>query len=982
MNRTLFPIGLALMSVGLLFGTGRTDQNDERKVVTPDAPAEKLPAPTVTAPPAPKFPFDAATATRYQREYAKWLGLQLEFTDEFGITFVLVPPGTFLMGTPEAEPGHKGAEYAEGPQHEVTLTRAFYLAKHEVTVGQFRAFVEATKHVTDGEKNDGGNAHDDKAEWKHRPGTNWRKPGYAAPFELRDNHPVVHVSHTDAAAFCAWLKKRSASTASKEYGLPTEAQWEWACRAGSGTAYWWGAEEDTTGKVANVGDRTLKKVHPEWPRLIMPMDDGHAFLAPVGTYQANGFGLHDMIGNVWEFCSTRFGPYSKEPTTDPTDGDPKRGYAVRGGGWSNTPKDVRCGGRNADPPHFCHSNLGFRVAIPIGEKSPPTPDEILSGLKEFYRKTARPGGSFQPGIDPDYRGMSDAAYSDLAAVTYAVTIHKTFGWKLPYEEKTVEFLLSRQKPNGDFFNVAGTVSPESPEGRTYNTTQGLVALHALGRKPRHDPLPVFEAILKEDYKQLPAYSTSFFPLAYLCAGQPIPEKADRGIRALMVQDDTGYSNNHVAATFHASHYYRLVGEDTPRAKEMVARILRDQKPNGSWFLNMPARDRHATFDAVFTLRHEGKNSAECRAAISKAATWAVSCRNPDGGFGHYPGSTSDADAIYFQVGTLVMAGVLKPVAPPPPNPSLLSWGHLMPVVEKREHSPQLSISLPDWVSSVAFSPDGDRLAIGSGDGIARIIDPQTGKEVAKCTGHEDAVAAVTFHPAGKLLATGSYDHDAAIWDTATGKRLHRLIGHRGGVMSIAFSPDKTTLATASIDSTIKLWDVTTGQLKKTLTGHKSWVNSLAYRKDGGWLVSGSSDGTIIVWSTKTDAPDRTLDATKGEVRSVAISADGAYLAAGLRYGDVKVWGTADWKEPVTLPGKGDACPVAFSTKGRLLANTEGDWNRGGIVKIRSVVTGNSVGRFEHTGEVLTVAFSSADDLIATGGADKTVRLWKLATTSR
>jgi formylglycine-generating enzyme required for sulfatase activity len=72
-----------------------------------------------------------------------------------------------------------------------------------------------------------------------------------------------------------------------------------------------------------------------------------------------------MIGNVWEFCSTRFGPYPKEAVTDPADGDPKRGYAVRGGGWSNVAKDVRSGGRNADPPHFCHSNLGFRVRVAL-----------------------------------------------------------------------------------------------------------------------------------------------------------------------------------------------------------------------------------------------------------------------------------------------------------------------------------------------------------------------------------------------------------------------------------------------------------------------------------------------------------------------------------------------------------------------------------------------------------------------------------------
>src|SRR5262249_17358989 len=299
---------------------------------------------------------------------------------------------------------------------------------------------------------------------------------------------------------------------------------------------------------------------------------------------------------------------------------------------------------------------GFRVALIPTQASQPPAEEVLAGLRAFYRKTARPDGSFRPGVDPGYRGMSDSAYSDLAAVTYAVIVHKTFGSELPHEAKTVEFLLSRQKENGAFFNVAGTVDPDSPEGQIYNTTQGLVALRALGMRPRFNPLPVFEAILKEDYKALPPYSTSFFPLAYLCSGKPIPERADRGIRALIVQDETGYLHDHIAATFHASHYYRLIGEETPRAEDMVARVLRDQKPDGSWLLNMPSRDRHATFDAVFTLVHEGQGRADCRAAVGRAARWALACRNADGGFGHFPGSTSDAAAGDFQVGALVMAG--------------------------------------------------------------------------------------------------------------------------------------------------------------------------------------------------------------------------------------------------------------------------------------------------------------------------------------
>ncbi len=318
------------------------------------------------------------------------------------------------------------------------------------------------------------------------------------------------------------------------------------------------------------------------------------------------------------------------------------------------------------------------VSLPVEAASPDiSAERVLSGLRHFYVNTSQRDGSFLPGIDPQYRGMSDSAYSDLAAVTYAVTIHKTFGWKLPRERETIEWLLYRQRDNGDFFNVAGTVDPKSAEGRVYNTTQGIVALHALGLKPRFNPNPVFEEIMRQDYKMLPAYSTSFFPLAYLALGQAIPAEVDRRIRATMRQSQDGYLNDHIAATFHAVHYYRLRGEPTPLAKEMVARTLRDQKADGSWFLNMPSRDRHATYDAVFTLHQLGKDREDCRDAIKRAMRWALACRNGDGGFGHFPGSPSDADAIYFQVGVLVMGGFLKPVDPLPPDPELLSWGHLM-----------------------------------------------------------------------------------------------------------------------------------------------------------------------------------------------------------------------------------------------------------------------------------------------------------------
>ncbi|HEX3152265.1 MAG TPA: prenyltransferase/squalene oxidase repeat-containing protein [Gemmataceae bacterium] len=322
----------------------------------------------------------------------------------------------------------------------------------------------------------------------------------------------------------------------------------------------------------------------------------------------------------------------------------------------------------------------FAEDKPPVKPTPPTPDQVLEGVRKFIKLAAKADGSFQPGVDRDYEGMSDSAFSDIAPTAYAVIISKTFGWKLPYEENTILFLHSRQREDGSFVNVAGTVDPNSAAGRAYNTTMAIVALKALGEKPKYDPLPVFDSVLTADYKTLPAYMTSFFPLAYRASGREIPAEADKKIRALMEQDANGYLHEHVAATFHAAHYYRLTGRDTPKADAMVKRTLADQMADGSWVRNPLARDRHATFDAVFILKQLGGTEAS-QSAMDLAAFWSLTCRNKDGGFGHMPGSRSDMDACYFHIGTMVMSGFSKPVDPLPADAQLLGWGHLMGVVK-------------------------------------------------------------------------------------------------------------------------------------------------------------------------------------------------------------------------------------------------------------------------------------------------------------
>src|SRR5207248_2181033 len=153
----------------------------------------------------------------------------------------------------------------------------------------------------------------------------------------------------------------------------------------------------------------------------------------------------------------------------------------------------------------------------------------------------------------------------------------------------------------------------------------------------------------------------------------------------------------------------------------------------------------------------GQGSDACKAAIQRAAKWALSCRNADGGFGHFPGSASDADANYFQVGTLVMAGYLKPAEPLPRDPQLLSWGHLMPVRKEPRGKGPVRFELPGWVASLAVSHDGARLASGSADHLARISDARSGETLAVFKGHGDVVSAIAFSPDDTLLATGSYD---------------------------------------------------------------------------------------------------------------------------------------------------------------------------------------------------------------------------------
>jgi formylglycine-generating enzyme required for sulfatase activity len=313
-------------------------------------------------PPVAVAPFDAEQAKEHQQAWADFLGVPVEMTNSIGMKLVLIPPGEFMMGSSDEAIAKllKEAEEegllskllaqrirSEAPEHRVRIARPFYIAVHEVTVGQFKAFVEATGYKTEAETDGrGGNRQVEVAgkwKWDQRPEFNWTNPGV----QQTDAHPVVNVTWNDAVAFCEWLSEKQGST----YRLPTEAEWEFACRAGSAARWCFGDDEGRLEEYAwyfRKGGNSAK---------------------PVGHKLSNAFGIFDAHGNVGEWCSDWYAEdyYDFSPTGDPDGPTSGSDRVVRGGLFRSRPGQVRSAYRDWNRPTNRFYNVGFRPARTVEE---------------------------------------------------------------------------------------------------------------------------------------------------------------------------------------------------------------------------------------------------------------------------------------------------------------------------------------------------------------------------------------------------------------------------------------------------------------------------------------------------------------------------------------------------------------------------------------------------------------------------------------
>ncbi|MBM4326298.1 MAG: hypothetical protein FJ118_03955 [Deltaproteobacteria bacterium] len=430
----------------------------------------------------------------------------VSFTNSQGMKMVRIPAGSFVMGSSEADIAWAITTLAQGapvsleneyPFHKVRITRPFFLSMHEVTVAQFRAFVEATGYVTDAEADGGGQVFNaDRNRFEVKEGSSWLNPGW----KIEDSQSVVMVSYYDAQAYVDWLT----AIEKLPYKLPTEAQWEYACRGGLPMAQFPWGDSLPDGRKANYAD---KNTDFQWRDRYA--DDGHKHVAPVGSYEPNGFGLCDMAGNALEWVNDYYGDdyYRFTPEVDPEGPGTGEHRVMKGGEWTFGAVNLRCAFRGWSRPELALYNTGFRVAIDTGSARRP-----FHFASDFLTKEWVPG--------PDQREVAQAVAREKerqgATRTTRATDTAAPGPQLPAEPPVRGVMVMGFTPKSDAKKAGLAVGDVIIEydGVRDLTAEKFLALTARTSKGRKKPMLI---LVRDGYEYSAHVEAGFLGVTVMSA---------------------------------------------------------------------------------------------------------------------------------------------------------------------------------------------------------------------------------------------------------------------------------------------------------------------------------------------------------------------------------------------------------------------------------------------------------------------------------
>jgi WD40 repeat protein/formylglycine-generating enzyme required for sulfatase activity/murein DD-endopeptidase MepM/ murein hydrolase activator NlpD/roadblock/LC7 domain-containing protein len=902
------------------------------------------------------------TNQRFTEHSEEQVSVPPTITEKDGM--VLIPAGEFQMG--DSLDGMSEAL----PVHTVYLD-AFYIDKYEVTNAQYQKFKDST--------------------------------GYEAPYFWNDinynapNQPVVGVSWKDAKAYADWAGKQ----------LPTEAEWEKAARGGlSGKRYVWGDEWPPPTKAGNFADESAKRVFSGWT-IITGYDDGYAYPAPAGSFKANGYGLYDMAGNVWEWCADwwAYNYYVNSPKSNPKGPDSGSYKVLRGGSWGHYygGQNLRTADRTYDNPAVYSDNIGFRCVYKVtdpklveyGKSQVSVPYEDVTAITSIPDMASAPPEGIGPPAKIDVTFNQDVDPTTVMVKVMDATSVEVVGTVAPdaADPKMFSFTPAAPIKGGDYTAIVSGAKGMAAQNVMADMSVAFKVKEVRIATPAEitalpPGLPDVPAPPMEQYSNLPTSST-----------KPVTNK---------IQTDNTVNNTISSAQILPEGAIARFGKGCINPKGVAfspdSKIIAMATSVGVELYNS------STFDEVSFLVANARINSVKFSSDSKLLA----------GYGNAEIKLWDMNN--FKELVSLKASDSIEFIDFSPDSNLLAYvdkGKTVKLWNLKSYQLATSLEHSDSISSFIFSPDGKLLAVANND-VVKLWDTKSYKEINTLKGNLAHISSLTFSPDSSLLTAVS-GTAIKIWDMRNYQLVTTLDHPNGsssgpeedweGVNSVTFSPNGSLLASVNLKTftigmgsragytnttggTLKFWDMRKYKEVTVIKTNLDTVTSVSFSPDGNMIAIGCSDNKIRLYKVKDGSEIITLNKLLSgiTVTSIIFSPDSKLMVnTGFIWLNdsnriLQLWDMKNFKEIVIPKGYllGPVEQVAFCSSGKLLVswhekNIEGsEYNKNSEIIIWDAKKFDKVGILEgHSGYVSSFAFSPDGDLLASLSGSDEFKLWEV-----